>query len=122
MIIGIGIDLVTIERFALWHTYSRLRLKKIFSDQEIDYCLSVPIKSAERFAARFAAKEAIYKVLHGLTKVPFLTLCKQVAVDKGQLVVAWHTLQLEEHSAHLSISHGQTIAIAMVVIQKSNNR
>lgn len=63
MILGIGIDSVEIERFAHWHTYSPKQLKRLFSQEEIDYSLSNPIKTAERFAARFAAKEAFYKAL-----------------------------------------------------------
>ena len=55
--IALGIDSVDIERFSDWYTMPD-RYKRIFSDTEIAYCLSVPAKSAERFATRFAASRA----------------------------------------------------------------
>src|SRR5260221_7060347 len=85
MIIGIGVDTVEIKRFALWHTYSRKKLFRIFSQEEIDYVLSNQQKSAERFAVRFAAREALYKALsyaYPDIKIPFLTLCASVSVTK----------------------------------------
>ena len=60
MVKGIGIDSIEIARFRLWHTYSYRQLSRIFSSEEIDYCLSNIIKSSERFAVRFAAKEAFF--------------------------------------------------------------
>ena len=56
MICGIGVDSVEIERFALWLDYSKKRLSRIFSLEEIEYCLQQKNKSAERFAVRFAAR------------------------------------------------------------------
>ena len=37
---------------------------------EITYCLGIPKKAAERFAARFAAKEAFYKAIAPLAEQP----------------------------------------------------
>ena len=51
MILGVGIDAVEIARFADWHTKSDKQLRRIFSEEEMAYCLSVPAKTAERFAS-----------------------------------------------------------------------
>lgn len=143
MIIGIGIDMVEISRFTLWQTFSRNRLERIFSAQEIDYCLAAPIKSAERFAARFAAREAFFKALgHGqYQQVPFLTMCKKVSVVNGVsgvpfLQVDWQFFpglsdQLSQpvqsaqcgHSngvieVFITLTHTRSVATAMVLLQK----
>src|SRR5947209_6680335 len=96
MIVGVGIDSVEIERFTHWHQRPHKQLTRVFSTSEIRYCLSVSSKSAERFAARFAAKEAFYKAVHGIisTKLPLLGVCSHVEVihtDNGtpQLVIDW---------------------------------
>src|SRR5690348_13675993 len=44
--------------------------KRVFTDSEIAYCRSASLgASAERFAARFAAKEAAFKALRGTASV-----------------------------------------------------
>lgn len=127
MILGTGIDIVEINRFNTWHTYSQSKLKKIFSDAEIAYCLSSPLKSAERFAARFAAKEALYKAwVHAFKeKVPFLTLCKNASIvhaDLGFPIIAdttWFTSRIQYNiTFHITISHTDNLAIAQVLIEK----
>ncbi len=127
MIRGIGIDAVDIERFTLWHTYSEKKLSRIFSAEEIVYCLSQYNKSAERFAVRFAAREALYKALcsaYPNNKLPFLTLCAHTTIKKveGRPYVDLRALvDIDVCSAiiHLSLSHSRTQAIAMVIIEKS---
>ena len=66
MMIAIGIDAVDIKRFAHWHRYKKTMLLRFYSSAEIDYCMNVQIKSAERFAVRFSAKEAFFKALYQL--------------------------------------------------------
>jgi holo-[acyl-carrier protein] synthase len=127
MILGIGIDIVNIERFSNWHTYSHQRLLKIFSQEEIDYCLAHNPKSAERFAARFAMKEAFYKAWTsaGQQPIPFLTLCKKVSVVYANLsspVLKVHEALLNPKTHHnlkyhLSLSHSRDSAIAQVIIE-----
>jgi holo-[acyl-carrier protein] synthase len=124
MILGIGVDSVEINRFSQWHTYSQEKLRRIFSSQEIDYCLSN--QSAERFAVRFAAREALYKALSYAfpnTKIPFLTLCASVSIIKrdGLPHLMIHNnlgIDMSDLTLHLSLSHSRAIATAFVVIEK----
>jgi len=119
MILGIGHDAVAIARFAHWHTYSHKKLQRIFSEHEIRYCVQTPLKSAERFAARFAAKEALYKALCQIgtgTTRPFLTLCAQselVPSPQGPQIKTTYPLQ---GTISVSITHTDTYAYAIVVI------
>ena len=135
MMLGIGVDSVEIKRFADWNTYSNPKLLRIFSQEEIDYCLNSPIKSAERFALRFAAREAFFKAFCQMIpeqKIPFLTVCKQVAVKHAQngprfldinwrgLIPAQFDLKQGTISCLSSFTHTQTTATALVFLQKAS--
>lgn len=134
MIIGIGIDAVEIARFAKWHTKSLSSLRRIFSDEEIAYCLQNVAQSAERFAVRFAAREAVYKVLsnnmqNGTNRIPFLTLSAAITIHKNRLgapLILFNYRQLApfniDHllkaSWHVSLTHTKTTALAYVIAEK----
>lgn len=63
MIVGTGIDIAEVPRIA--QSISRFGerfLRRIFTDQEMRYCDS-KANRVERYAARFAAKEAAMKAL-----------------------------------------------------------
>ncbi|MDP2363318.1 MAG: holo-ACP synthase, partial [Ignavibacteria bacterium] len=63
MVIGIGIDIIEIERIKKSiDKYGDSFLNKIYTQNELDYCLAKNNKY-QHLAARFAAKEAIYKAL-----------------------------------------------------------
>ena len=63
MIFGIGIDIIEIERIKKSiEKFDKTFLNKIYTQTELDYCLSKKNKY-QHFAARFAAKEAIAKAL-----------------------------------------------------------
>ena len=123
MNIYIGIDAVDIKRFAHFHLYSTTQLARLFSPQEIAYCLQTPVKSAERFAARFAAKEALYKALthaHNQPPCPFLALCKSAEIEKNP----YPTFKLDKkllnglQQVRLSITHAKELAFAQVLLHK----
>ena len=76
MIIGIGTDIIEIERVGKAILKEAFK-KKIFTEREIAYCESQ--KKDESFAARFAAKEAFFKAMGtgwrdgmGITEVEIL--------------------------------------------------
>lgn len=125
MIVGLGIDAAEISRFEHWHKYSTSRLKKIFSNGEIAYCLSIPAKSAERFAARFAAKEACFKAISSLIlpSIQFMEFCKYVEVlskpnGAPELVVSIDNLGIKNNLRfYASISHTKDLAVAVAVVE-----
>ncbi len=121
----VGIDTVEIARFNEWTTYSKERLLRIFSPDEITYCLEEPVKAPERMAARFATKEAFYKAVTALLKepIPFTQvgpLCKVVKHTDGNpsLEIDWQALGLPEHDAQVSLTHTSALATAIVIITK----
>ncbi|MEJ7757696.1 MAG: holo-ACP synthase [Nocardioidaceae bacterium] len=115
MIVGLGIDVVDVERFAASLERSPGLRHRLFTASERKH-------SAASLAARFAAKEALAKALGapaGLRWVdaevhtedggrPFLRLHGSVA-DRAQAVGAT--------AVHLSLSHDAGIASAVVVLE-----
>ncbi|MGE0009489.1 MAG: holo-ACP synthase [Candidatus Babeliales bacterium] len=127
MILGIGIDIVETERFKDWHTKPIRQLLRIFSQDEIAYCQELQTKSSERFAVRYAAKEAFYKAYAAWQQktpaLPLITLCSAIHTRKNKyglpyLVVNWHVLQAPyEPTCHISLSHTDRMAIAQVILE-----
>jgi phosphopantetheine--protein transferase-like protein len=132
MIIGIGVDSVEINRFAQWHLYDQEKLARIFSQPEISYCLSNTSLSAQRFAVRFAAREALFKALSAAWPehtVPFLTLCRATAIIKNralkltvdcELLAPYGINNFSAIITHLSVTHANHAATAFVVIWQRN--
>ena len=131
MILGIGIDSVEVERFAKFPLYKRKTLLKIFSTQEIDFCLSCKKKSLERFAARFATKEAFFKAFSSLPEKKdfgFLKICKKIKLlrdgsQRPSLNVNWKAITSNSDASkslksHVSISHTKISAVAIVILEK----
>ena len=61
---GVGIDLVMVSRVeASLSRFGERFLRRVFTEGEIAYARSSPAATAERLAARFAAKEAAFKAI-----------------------------------------------------------
>ena len=132
MIAGIGIDSVEIERFSDWVNHSPEQLKKIFSEKEIGHCLQNKQNAPERFAARFAVREAFFKALSNImpgNTIPFLTVCKNISIHHEQngnpnLTVDWHLL-VEKYGkpiasdlkTFISLTHTADTATALVIVE-----
>jgi holo-[acyl-carrier protein] synthase len=115
VIIGVGIDVVDVERFAASLARTPRLVERLFTDAE----QRLPSAS---LAARFAAKEALAKALgapvglrwrdaevnRGDDGRPHLTVTATVAARAGELGV---------RHMHLSLSHDAGIASAVVVVE-----
>ncbi|NOY77662.1 MAG: holo-[acyl-carrier-protein] synthase [Calditrichaeota bacterium] len=124
MIAGIGVDIVSVKRM---HTISQRWqshfLQKIFSDAEIAYCTAKTGQAvSQSFAARFAAKEAFKKALTAAGNARPLNW-KEVWVEhtrEGVPVFRFSDpLQQEMNGfdCHLSLSHENEFAIALVILE-----
>jgi holo-[acyl-carrier protein] synthase len=126
MIIGTGTDLMETERIrALIAIHGDRFLCRWFDPGEIAYCKS-KAKPHLHFAARFAAKEAVFKALRLSVKTP---LCwKHIVIEReddgapqlalrGEPLAAAHRLGVT--SFHLSLSHGDAYAVATVIAERS---
>jgi phosphopantetheine--protein transferase-like protein len=107
---------------------SNKQLARILSQEEINYCMSNQHKSAERFAARFAVREAFYKALlhyYPTKKFPLLTVCRALNATKapngsGIILVDWALLNIPADNIHVHVSwaHSATTATAMVILEQ----
>ena len=110
----IGVDIEDIERF---NKKNEKFLNRIFTEKERLYCSS-KAKSAEHYAVRFCAKEAVIKAMNSMgIHQPTLKEIEIYNDEKGcpfiKLPKKYENLQ-----GDVSLSHDKTKAIAFVVINK----
>jgi holo-[acyl-carrier protein] synthase len=124
MIVGIGTDICEVERIRQAITrFGDRFLRRCFTPHEIAYCQS-KANSVERFAGRFAAKEAAMKALgtglsRGVSWQDF---------NVGRMPGGRPVLELSGRAAqiaaglgairtHLSITHVPEQAVAFVILE-----
>jgi holo-[acyl-carrier protein] synthase len=124
MILGTGIDITEVPRIAAAiDRHGERFLRRIFTENEIRYCDS-KANRIERYAARFAAKEAALKAIgtgwrHGVAWTdievrrepggrPTVTFSGKAAEFAACLGVA---------RASLSLSHTKDQAVACVILE-----
>ncbi|MCL2379277.1 MAG: holo-ACP synthase [Coriobacteriia bacterium] len=120
MVVGLGVDIVEIERMRA-ALQRRPRMKqRLFSEEEQWYC-EHKARPEIHYALRFAAKEAVLKALGtGFRGMKFLDV--EVARDeKGKPyprlygAAAEYAQQMGIVEMHLSLSYTQTTAVASAV-------
>ncbi len=125
MIAGIGIDIVDLDRFQKRLTPELIQ--ELFLPDEIAYC-STQRHNQENYAARFAAKEAVFKALGaGLEQGLRFQHVEVGKEDSGAVYLIFHGPCAELAAknsitqSHLSLSHSRNNAIAMVVLENRTN-
>ncbi|MFM1655700.1 holo-ACP synthase [Brevibacillus sp. B_LB10_24] len=127
MIVGIGIDLIEIDRIAELLQRNSKFVQRVLTDKERELMPKGDRRSWEYIAGRFAAKEAAAKalgtgigahvgfqdmeVLRGDSGAPLLRI--------KQEILAARYGQLQTPVCHLSISHSHTYAIAQVILEQA---
>ena len=125
MICGIGIDLVEIYRIEkILKKWGKRFTERVYSESEIEYCRE-RARPAIHYAARFAAKEAFLKSIGvGLAGGLGLKNIEVLNNQRGDPYLNLHNRAktiLDNHgilSIHLSISHTDKYATAVVVVEK----
>lgn len=124
MILGVGIDLIEVERIkSSYERFGERFVNRILHPAEIEYCLSHR-EPAPFLAVRFAAKEAISKAFGTGIGAPLGWLDMEVRrKESGEPYVVLHgggLKLLEERKARgvwLSLSHTQFHATAVAVLE-----
>jgi holo-[acyl-carrier protein] synthase len=124
MILGLGIDVVEVDRIrASLGKFGERFLKRILRQPEIDYCLSFK-HPAVHVAARFAAKEAIAKAFGTGISRQLSWLDMEVGrKESGEPFVIIHgpgQALLEQRGAVkilLSLSHTDRHAVAVAILE-----
>ncbi|MEJ2111384.1 MAG: holo-ACP synthase [Acidobacteriota bacterium] len=124
MIAGTGVDIVEIERIRGMTERLKDRFaNRVFTAEEQWFCYRYR-DSAPHFAARFAAKEALFKALGtGWAKGVSWLDCEVLRKDSEAPVMMLHGQALKRSELlgvqriHLSISHTDQYAVATVVLE-----
>lgn len=122
MIVGVGCDIIEIERIAR-AIKSESFIRRVFTAEEAAYCQRRGQQAAASFAARFAAKEAVLKALGTGLREGSL---QEIAVDNdglGKPLVqlsghfAMLAKQLGVKNIQISLSHSKDFAVAYVIME-----
>jgi holo-[acyl-carrier protein] synthase len=124
LVFGIGTDIIEIQRVADKLRRTGGLKNRVFTPREIAYCES-KAKSAQHFAARFAAKEAFLKAIgtgwsRGYRFVDVEILNNEQG--KPEIVVQGKVKEFCEKNGitgfHVTLSHIKDLAKAVVVLEK----
>jgi holo-[acyl-carrier protein] synthase len=121
MIVGVGVDVVPVERFSAAMARTPAMAARLFTPAELVTHHGEP-RTAESLAARFAAKEALAKAL-GANGGMHWTDAEVLTDDGGRPflavtgTVAKRAASLGVTRWHVSLSHDGGIASAVVIAE-----
>lgn len=122
--IKVGVDCEKISRFRrIPFNKTEHFYKRVFTSGEIEYCISCR-EPYHRFAARFAAKEAVIKALNGILRPCY----KDIEIRKGkngEPNIRINKNKFKEAlflNMFLSLSHSKSHAIAFVIVTDDINQ
>lgn len=122
MILGIGTDIVEVERVKRALEKEGMK-QKVFTEREIAYCDKD--NTAQSYAARAAAKEAFFKALgtgwRGHMKITEVEILND-ELGKPNIFLSGETLLIFQqkggNTIQVSLSHIKEHALAFVIIEK----
>lgn len=137
MILGVGIDIVEVERIRrVVERYGDRFLRRVYTPDELEQCgfvendalgrIAAVKQAVEKLAGRFAAKEAFLKAL-GTGLAQGLTW-QHIAIARGnsgapELMLRGRAAEIARsrsvESQHVSISHSGGSAVAIVILEGS---
>jgi holo-[acyl-carrier protein] synthase len=124
VIYGIGVDIEEISHLRQAAERTPALLERVFTPDELDYCLKMPKEGAfASLTARFAAKEAFCKALGSTAGSFSWQEVEVIKLDNGQpqlhLSGQAEVYTKEEGiiNIQLSLSHSKTMAAAFVVLE-----
>jgi len=116
MIIGTGIDIIEVQRIEKaierWGDHF---LNYVFHEEEIAYARNFK-NSSQHFAARFAAKEAIYKAIGSEPHIGW----KDIKILNNQYGQPYCEILNKSypHQIVISLSHTKNYAVANAIVTK----
>jgi holo-[acyl-carrier protein] synthase len=124
MIIGLGIDIIEIGRVKnSVQKYGDHFLNKIYTETELKYCLSKGENKYQHLAARFAAKEAVFKALStGWSKDIGWQDIEINNEPNGMPLVklkgGWESFLSDNKNLKISMSHSRDYVTCVAIIYK----
>ena len=119
MKITVGTDIIEVDRIKKALGDDRFK-KEVFTDEEIKYCESKGNSKYQHYAARFAAKEAVFKAISKYLNDKYEISWKNAEVlndNKGRPYVNLIDVNVNYKDIDISLSHLKDLAIANVAIE-----
>ena len=123
MILGVGTDIIEIERIDRAINNTPMFLEKIFTKRELDE-LNKSTLRVESVAGNFAVKEAVSKAVGtGMRGFSFNDI-EDFRDELGKPIVqvsdkVKDIIKVDNYTFNVSISHNRTCAIAFVVLESN---
>ena len=121
MNISCGTDIIEIERIkkSIESTNGRF-IKEIYTEKEIEYCESKKRQKYQHYAARFSAKEAVFKALSVILEDKYSLSWLDVEIindENGRPYINFTNKTFDRLiSIDISLSHCKEYAVAYVVM------
>lgn len=121
MFVTCGVDIIEIDRIkSSIEELGEHFLNRVYTRKEIEYCESKKTQKYQHYAARFAAKEAIFKALSQNIDDKYSICWKDFEVlndEKGRPYIQLNRINTDNiENIDISISHCKQYAIANVTI------
>lgn len=121
MKIACGTDIIEVKRIEdCIENLQEKFLDKIYTKNEIAYCEQKNQMKYQHYAARFAAKEAIYKAISEILENKYEITWKDVEIlpnEKGKPIVNFIKKYSKIKQIDISLSHLKEYAVAICVLQ-----
>lgn len=121
MKISCGTDIIEIERIkdSIEATNNKF-LNRVYTEKEIEYCESKKMQKYQHYAARFAAKEAVFKAISIKLKDKYSICWKDIEIindSQGRPRVALQgSIQKNIEQIDISLSHCKEYATANIIV------
>ena len=121
MKITCGTDIIEIERIKeAIESLGEKFLKRVYTQTEIDYCNSKNKAKYQHFAARFAAKEAVFKALSNKIPDKYQIEWTNIEIknqEQGKPYVCLRAIQIPTiENIDIRLSHCKTYAVANAIV------
>lgn len=111
---NIGIDIEEIKRFQKLLKDNKF-INRIFSKDEIEYCLSKRKNAVQHFAVRFAGKEAVWKAINKSNKLTITDISfKNSDLGKPEVFIKGKKVSYID----ISFSHNKYTVVAVAISSK----
>mgnify|MGYP003373472117 FL=1 len=121
MKISCGTDIIEIERIkdSIEETNNKF-LNRVYTKKEIEYCESKKAQRYQHYAARFAAKEAVFKAISVKLEDKYSICWKDIEIindNQGRPSITLQgNIQKNIEQIDISLSHCKEYATANVVV------
>ena len=116
-----GIDIIEIDRIkeSIENTDGKF-CERVYTEKEIEYCESKKGQKYQHYAARFAAKEAVFKAISSELQDRYVISWKDIEIlndTNGRPFVNIKNIPIRKiEDVDISISHCKQYAVANVIV------